>query len=299
MERLDTPASPAPVAAPPRRPAGAIPGPASLTWRYAGDWRGVFTSRSTLLLQVAHPVVGAGVGDHSGFVEDRWGRLMRTLESANSFLGYRGEERGRTEAARLREIHRDIKGVDAQGRRYHALNPEAYLWVHATLYHAMVHTQRVFGRGLEPAREAVLFREWRDLALALGITGRHLPEDPDAFRAYFDDMVENRLEDNATVQLLIELDRRPLPPPPKWPLPRAAWTGLALPPSRLMRRTGIATLPPVLRERFGLRWTAADQARFGVFARSVRAAGAATPERLLYSPIAARALRTARRAPGG
>ena len=281
------------------RPAGAIPGPSSLTRRYAADWRGVFTSRSTLLLQVAHPVVGAGVADHSEFVEDRWGRLRRTLESANDFLGYRGEERGRAEAARLREIHRDIKGVDSAGRRYHALNPEAYLWVHATLFHGMVHTQRVFGRPLETAKEERLFREWRDLALALGVTERHLPDGPGAFRDYFDDMVENRLEHNKTVALLLELDRRPLPPPPNWPLPRAAWTGLALPPSRLLRATGLATLPPVLRERFGVRWTAADRLRFDAFARTVRAAGAVTPGRLLPSLVAARAVRGNRRAAGG
>src|SRR5688572_26175943 len=92
-----------------RTATGAIPGPRSLIWRYAGDWRGVLSSRATLLLQVAHPVVGAGVGDHSQFVEDRWGRLTRTIESTIDFLGYRGEERGRLEAARLREIHKDIK----------------------------------------------------------------------------------------------------------------------------------------------------------------------------------------------
>ncbi|MFG2089103.1 oxygenase MpaB family protein [Spirillospora sp. NPDC048824] len=301
MERLNTRTTPADHARPApgtaHPPAGAIPGPSSLTWRYAGDWRGVFTGRSTLLLQVAHPMVGAGVADHSEFVEDRWGRLRRTLESANDFLGYRGEARGRDEAARLREIHKDIKGVDAEGRRYHALNPEAYLWVHATLLHGMLHTQRVFGRALGPAREKALFREWRDLALALGITERHLPAGPAAFRDYFDDMVENRLENNETVELLIRLDRTPLPPPPKWPLPKAAWTGLALPPTRLLRETGIATLPPVLRERFGLRWTAADRLRFEVFARTVRAAGAVAPDRLLQSPIAARAMRSARRAP--
>ncbi|WP_233617573.1 oxygenase MpaB family protein [Actinomadura sp. WAC 06369] len=193
--------------------AGAIPGPDSLTWRYAGDWRGALTGRATLLLQVAHPVVGAGVGQHSGFLEDRWGRLARTLESTFDFLGYRGERRGRREAARLREVHKDIKGVDDRGRRYHALNPEAYLWVHATLFHGMVQTQRLFGRGVPAAREEALFGEWRDLALALGITERHLPAGPAAFREYFDAMVEDRLECNDTVRLLIDLDRTPLPPP--------------------------------------------------------------------------------------
>lgn len=300
MPHLDTPAGPpTDSAAPAARPAGAIPGPSSLTWRYAGDWRGVFASRATLLMQVAHPVVGAGVADHSDFLDDRWGRLLRTMESTFAFLGYRGEERGRAETDRLREIHKGIKGVDAAGRRYHALNPEAYLWVHATLYHGMVETQRVFGRPLGPVKEAALFGEWRDLALALGITERHLPRSPAAFRAYFDGMVQDRLERNATVDLLIRLDREPLPPPPNWPLPKPLWTGLALPPGRVLRKTGIAVLPPVLRERFGLRWTTGDQRRFDAFARSVRLAGAVTPEPLRYSPVALRAMRRARRAGGG
>ncbi len=161
-------------------------------------------------MQVAHPVVGAGVADHSDFLDDRWGRLLRTMESTFAFLGYRGEERGRAETDRLREIHKGIKGVDAAGRRYHALNPEAYLWVHATLYHGMVETQRVFGRPLGPVKEAALFGEWRDLALALGITERHLPRSPAAFRAYFDAMVRDRLERNATVDLPARAVRAPL-----------------------------------------------------------------------------------------
>lgn len=276
------------------RTAGAIPGPDSLTWRYAGDWRGVLTSRATLLLQVAHPVVGAGVAQHSGFLEDRWGRLTRTLESTFDFLGYRGERRGRREAARLREVHKDIKGVDDQGRRYHALNPEAYLWVHATLFHGMVQTQRLFGRGVPAAREKVLFGEWRDLALALGITERHLPAGPAAFREYFDAMVEDRLECNDTVRLLIDLDRTPLPPPPRWPLPDPAWSGIALPTTAVLRRVGIGALPPVLRDRFGLPWSAADERRFRRFAAALRTADRGMVGPLRYSPIASRALLRAR-----
>ncbi|MEV4008032.1 oxygenase MpaB family protein [Actinomadura sp. NPDC049753] len=130
-------------------------------------------------------------------------------------------------------------------------------------------------------------------------TGRHLPDGPAAFRAYFDGMVEDRLERNATVDQLMRLDREPLPPPPFWPLPRAAWTGLALPPTRLLRATGIASLPPVLRARFGLRWSRSDQRRFEVFARGARLAHAATPAPLRVSPVAARALRSDGRARGG
>ena len=278
-----------------RARAGSIPGPGSLTWRVAGDWRSGLISRATLLLQVAHPVVGAGVAEHSDFVNDRWGRLLRTVESTNAFFGFRGERRGWEETARLREVHKNIKGVDAQGRRYHALNPEAYLWVHATLHHTMVLAQELFARPLSPAEELKLFGEWRELALAFGITERHLPEDPAAFRAYFDTMVRERLECNDTVRLLLELDRKPLPPPPRRPLPGPLWTGLALPVSVVLRRAALGALPPVLRERFGLRWTALDELRFRAFARSMRAADTVMIDPLRRTPVAAAAIRRAGR----
>jgi uncharacterized protein (DUF2236 family) len=278
-----------------RRPAtGAIPGPGSLTWRYAGDWRSALTSRATLLLQVAHPVVGAGVAEHSGFLDDRWGRLLRTIESTFDFLGYRGEERGRREVARLREVHKDIKGVDTQGRRYHALNPDGYLWVHATLFHGMVLTQQLFGRPIPPDRERILYEEWRDLALAFGITERHIPSGPAAFRDYFDSMVEERLEHNDTVQVLLDLDRSPLPPPPFWPLPVFAWSGITAPPSTVLRKVGNGALPPVLRERFGVGWTAADDLVFRRFAQSMRMADRVLIGPMRFTPVASCAMLRAR-----
>lgn len=33
-----------------------------------------------LLLQVAHPTVGAGVAEHSNYAQDPFGRLIRTLD---------------------------------------------------------------------------------------------------------------------------------------------------------------------------------------------------------------------------
>ena len=77
-----------------------------------------------LLMQVAHPMVGAGVGEHSVYKTDPWGRLYRSLNSLMTQIY--GSERAVAEGPRLQELHRGIKGVDAQGRRYSALNPEAY-----------------------------------------------------------------------------------------------------------------------------------------------------------------------------
>ena len=57
------------------------PGPASVVWRRAGDVRVLLTAGYSLVLQVAHPTVGAGVSAHSAFRDDPWGRLLRTLDA--------------------------------------------------------------------------------------------------------------------------------------------------------------------------------------------------------------------------
>ncbi|RSN67320.1 hypothetical protein DMH08_13695 [Actinomadura sp. WAC 06369] len=83
-------------------------------------------------------------------------------------------------------------------------------------------------------------------------------------------------------------------PPPRWPLPDPAWSGLALPTAAVLRRVGTGALPPVLRERFGLPWSAADERRFRAFAAALRTADRGMVGPLRYSPIASRALLRAR-----
>ena len=62
---------------------------------------------------------------------------------------------------RIREMHKHIKGVKADGERYHALEPEAYAWVHATLAHSIVRAHELMGTPI-PADEIVVFyAEWR------------------------------------------------------------------------------------------------------------------------------------------
>jgi uncharacterized protein (DUF2236 family) len=63
------------------------------------------TAGYALVLQVAHPTVGAGVHEHSGFVEDPWGRLLRTLDYVHGTV-YGGPELAGTTGARIRGLHR-------------------------------------------------------------------------------------------------------------------------------------------------------------------------------------------------
>jgi uncharacterized protein (DUF2236 family) len=145
----------------PGGPCGAQrPGPGSLTWRCVRDSRGFLLAAPTLILQVAHPVVGAGVTQYSSFLADPWTRLLRTIVSVNRVV-FAPAAAAAAESQRLRRLHAAIRGTDHAGRPYHALDPAAYAWVHLTLVHFFVEVQRVFGQPLTAEQHQQLYREWR------------------------------------------------------------------------------------------------------------------------------------------
>ena len=55
-------------------------GPDSLTWQDFGSWRFHLMLPQAFVLQVAHPIIDAGVGEHSVYKTDPWGRAKRSTE---------------------------------------------------------------------------------------------------------------------------------------------------------------------------------------------------------------------------
>src|SRR5437870_6091858 len=114
-----------------------VPRPGSITWRRASDARLLIAAGYALLLQVSHPTVGAGVTEHSQFRRDPWGRLLRTLDYTYTMV-YGGPRAAGEMGRRIRAMHTRIRGRTPDRRPYHALEPRAYAWVHATLAEAIV-----------------------------------------------------------------------------------------------------------------------------------------------------------------
>lgn len=266
-------------------------GPGSATWRNALDWRLLLGSGRALLLQVAHPTVGAGVAQYSNFRAEPWQRLQRTVRSL-MIMSF-GGERTVAEAERLRELHKNFKGIDHHGERYHALNPEAYWWVHATLFEGTVRLYENFAKPLPAAEQRQLYEEWRELGVTLGIKDHRMPASLASFWAYFHDMVANRLEDNQSVRLVLASlgERKPVRPP-WWFLPEVVWRNLAGPAGATVLTTAtVGTLPPVFRDRLGLQWTEKDARRLRLLRTAVRVGMPLVPAKLRYHPLALRAKR--------
>ncbi|MHB1486134.1 MAG: oxygenase MpaB family protein [Acidimicrobiales bacterium] len=273
-------------------------GPGSLMWSLGFDRRALLLAGRALVMQVAHPVIGAGVADFSTFRTDPWGRLDRTLGSLQTQLF--GGPDAIVEAERLRRLHAGIKGVGFNGKRYRALDPQAQTWVHLSNLDTLLCWHGRFGRPLDEAQQAQVLAEWRQVGLVLGVDRRQMPGDLASFHAYVADMVENHLEDNPTVrEVLAAMSLSSVPPPPWVPwagslLSRTAW-GLARPLGRVaLHDATVGTLPEGLRHKLNLEWSRQQEQRLSRVAEVIRLTAPLIPDRLAHYPRAYRAQQAAR-----
>ena len=136
-----------------------------------------------LLMQIAHPLVAAGVTAHSNFREDPWRRLRATLRSYLTII-YGTTTDARAEIARLNRLHRTITGPG-----YRARDPELSLWVHATLIDATLVAHDRWIAPLRHAQRAGFYEETLPIARAFGVPAALLPPDIAAFDAYLERML--------------------------------------------------------------------------------------------------------------
>jgi uncharacterized protein (DUF2236 family) len=269
---------------------GLLVGPDSVSWRVASDARLYTVMLYPLLLQVAHPTVGAGVRDYSDFDKRPWDRLLRTLDYVN-LLVYGGQAAVLT-GRRLRTLHKGFRGVSERGERYYALEPKAYAWVHATLIETYVAGQQHFGKPMTREQIERFYREYRGLGRLIGVRERDLPADWDGFRSYFEDVVSGELVRTESVDRVLSSIRHAAPPP--IPLPSALWRAIRLPARRVLLLGGLGLMPDSLRQRLGAKWTPLDDVQFRILSAASRAADPLVPDSLrVMGPAHLRWRRTA------
>jgi uncharacterized protein (DUF2236 family) len=259
-------------------PAGSHPvlTPASVAWQRSSDPRGLLLAGRALLLQVAHPTVAAGVREHSSYRADPWGRLGRTLDSLYTYL-YSPD--AAEEAARLRALHRTIRGVTPDGRRYSALEPEAYAWVHATIVETIAVAQAWCARPLHGDELDRYYAEMFAVGRLLGVRDGDLPADWSGFLDWYDGMIRTRIEDGDVVREVLDSLCNPAPPPVPH-LPGAAWSVARRPVGHLFRIGTVGLLPGPLRERMQLPWSRADELELRSLGAALRLTHPLMPERL-------------------
>lgn len=237
-------------------------GPDLVTWQLLALGYPMVAGGTALLLQVAQPQVGAGVAQFSDYQRQPWRRLSRTVRLYSSLV-YATRPQAEQLGQQLRQRHQHIRGVDAQGQPYHALEHHLMAWVHATLAYELVHSLETFRGPLQPWVTQAYWEEQLRLAEVMGIDPQALPVDWPAFCAWYRQQLRG-LQVTPTAQ---EIWRQLARPPAPSGLPAAAlplWRMLHRPLGWLLQLLTGALLPQALATQLGWHWTPARRLTWGL-----------------------------------
>jgi uncharacterized protein (DUF2236 family) len=245
-------------------------GPGSMVWQVGRERVLLVAGSAALLLQLAHPLVAAGVAAHSEFQRDPLQRLRATID-ATLRVTFGDREQARAAAEGVRRVHQRVRGrlrhrvgQYPAGTTYDAQDPTLALWVFATLIATSVEGYGRLVKDLGPAGRERHYQEARPFGGLFGVTDDVLPPDRATFDRYFQSMVTgSALSIGAQAASLAAHVLAP-------PLPR--WLRLSIP---TVRAVTADLLPEPLADSYGL--TRRDAARGRTLERGLRAAVRAAP----------------------
>ncbi|MBI3943033.1 MAG: DUF2236 domain-containing protein [Chloroflexi bacterium] len=259
-------------------------GPESLFWQVWQESVMLLGSGCAILLQLAHPLVAAGVADHSYFHVDPLGRLDHTLDTMLAII-FGNLPQAEAALRRLHAAHVPVKGhlVSTAGPfpagiAYTAQDPVLKLWVHATLIDTGLKVYAQFVGPLSPTTKASFYEDARLVARRMGIPNTMIPSTVEDFKRYMEDML-------ASDTLVVTDTARTLSRAVLHPALGAIHRTIIYPVGFIT--TGL--LPERLRQAYGLTWDARRQARLEMFSRTVRLLLPLTPAALRFAPQARQA----------
>jgi uncharacterized protein (DUF2236 family) len=246
-------------------PAQGLFGPKSITWKVNREAATLLGGGAAILMQIAHPLVAAGVADHSNFRGRPLDRLRRTLEltlaivfsdAASALAAVRQIERVH---ARVRGVLREQVGPFAAGTKYSANQPELLFWVHATLVDTGLRVyERLVGR-LGAAEKRRYYEESKTTARLFGIPESLIPATWADFGGYMHQMLSGpQLAVGAAAREVAASILRP-------PFPIGVRHAF-----QTSNFFTVAFLPAVLRRRFELSWSGRQESAMRAIAAGLR-----------------------------
>lgn len=237
-----------------------------------------------ILLQLAHPLVAAGVAEHSSFRGGALAAAARLHHTVQSMLSLTfGDSRRHGEALEtIRTIHRRVNGrlTTAIGRfpagtSYSAEDPDLLLWVHATLLDSLPLVYDHVVRPLTDEERDRYCAEAAGVAIELGARAADVPRSWAELRTYLDATY-------ASGVIVVGTQARELASAVLAP-PLAAFTG---PAAWVNRVVTVGLLPTDVRREYGFEWNASDDLKLRRALRVVRSIRAALPNRVAWWPQA-------------
>ncbi|HET9943816.1 MAG TPA: oxygenase MpaB family protein [Terriglobia bacterium] len=252
--------------------------PASLFWQVNREMLLGLAGMRALLMELAHPLIAAGVAGHSDFRKRPFKRLYRTMRLMSCITF--GSRNAATRAVqRIGQCHSSVHGelwqpagCHSLGSTYRANDPQLKLWVLATLIDSSLCVYELFVRPLSPVEKESYYQDSRRMGVLLGIAAVRMPADYCGFAAYLQTMMSGGI-------LAVSAPAR-----------EVAAALLAGPlRGRIVRATSfvsIGLLPKDLRVAYGLPWNEASQKQMLRLAAICRRLRPRLPDVLCVNPQA-------------
>ena len=269
------------------RTAGAIrSGPGSVSWKINREIVVVAGWGRAILLQLAHPLVAAGVDEHSGFRGSLGSGVARLRSTVGAMLSLTfGEDDAAIEvAAHINAVHdrvfgrlREAAGVFPAGERYSAHQADLLRWVHATLIESIPLTYELLVGPLTKEERERYCTEALVMEPLLDIPAGMLPRNTTELEAFMRDTLCSR-------RIAVTPGTRALARaalfPPHW---RLFW-----PAFRPVQLITIGLLPADVRAAYGFQWTERDARALARWAKALRTIRRLVPALVREWPAARR-----------
>jgi uncharacterized protein (DUF2236 family) len=232
-------------------------------------------------MQVAHPLVAAGIDQHSDFRRSPVRRLVRTVDTTLAIVyGERATAEGALK--RIGRSHGPVRGQAADGRAYRARDAQLMLWVQTTLVLTSVRWYEAVMGPLSEAQRDAYWAEGKFFAGELGVPEHLFPATYADLERYEAEMLRTQVIPDATAATVARDVVRPYRRLPRilyWPTDTLS----------------AALLPASLRDAFGLPFEVRQRVFFRAVILTVRALRALLPEWLTVVPQARRFEKAMRR----
>lgn len=241
--------------------------------RFLADSTPVLAGGRAILLQIADPVVAAGVRRHSDFARRPQQRLAHTLMYVYAVVVGSPADAA-TATAFVNHAHAAVAGADDVDRQ---------LWVAATLFDSALRAHEAFGDPVPPQLAQQVLDAYAPLGEALRVPPGRWPTTVDEFESYRDGALSGlRVTDDARGVVRDLLHPRFAP----------RWVRAAMP---LVRVVTVGMLPDAVRAQYGFAWGPREQRRYRRVTTAVRRVRGLVPGPVLRlpGPLLLRAMRRA------
>lgn len=240
-------------------------GPGSVLRQTTREAVSLLGAGQMVLLQLAHPLVAAGVAEHSRFQLEPLSRIQGTLDMMHAIV-FASRAQAAAALRQFHLVHASVAGrlpspaaTFPAGTAYTGHDPALKWWVLATMLNSKLDIYQRFVAPLRPTEIERFYEDGRQVARHMGIPARILPPTARGMQDYLNEMLESG---SLTVIPAARGLAQTALHPPVWVVPRAC--------AALVRFVTPGLLPESLRRAYGLEWKPGREACLAVLSQVFR-----------------------------